>query len=210
MRPPIARIASIAVEGPVSSRLGMLQIGVVLLGLAARPWMALACAAFAVAAMEGAIAMAPAIPRLPSAMPVWIAIVEQILLTTALMMTYTHGYGRLHATLVRRTEKLAAAHADLVAASEHLELLVDKRTEELERAADDLDAFASTVAHDLRAPLRHVRHHLDLFLDGAASLGEARLAPIAAVLSSATELTTTMEAILTAHRSSRRPPSDDA
>jgi hypothetical protein len=203
-------IALVAVEGPVSSRLGVVQIGVVLLGLAARPWMAIAVAALAVAAVEGASSLGIALSRLPSAMPIWLALVQQIMLTTALMMTYTHGYRRLHQVLLRRTEKLEAAHVDLVAASEHLEHLVDRRSADLERAAVDLAAFTSAVAHDLRAPLRHMRHHLELFVEDAAALGEARLAPVAAVLASAAELTVKMEAILAAQQSSRRLPISDS
>jgi signal transduction histidine kinase len=202
-------IALIAVEGPVSSRLGVLQIGVVLLGLAARPWMAVAVAALAVAAVEVASTLGLALPRLSSATPIWLALVEQIMLTTALMMTYTRGYSRLHAVLLRRTAKLEAAHADLTVASEHLEHLVDERTAKLERAAVNLAAFTSTVAHDLRAPLRHVRYHLEVVLEDAAALGEARLAPVAAVLTSAAELTTRMEAILATQQSRRRPPTPD-
>jgi len=198
-------LALVAMEGPVSSRLGALQIGVVVLGLAARPWMAIAAAVFAIATVESASALHLAIPLGPSTTPVWLAIVQQILLTTALMMTFTHGYGRLHDILARRTSKLEAAHVDLLAATQRLEQLVDQRTEELECATDDLDAFTSTIAHDLRAPLRHVRHHLQVFLDDAAALGEARLAPIAEVLAATAELSTTMESILATARRSPRP-----
>lgn len=113
---------------------------------------------------------------------------------------------RLLAALTRSTAALEASHAEAVAASARLERLVSERAIELERASRDLEAFATTISHDLQAPLRHVRQYLALFLDDAARLGDERLAPIVAAQQSAVELTAKIEAILSAHRraSSRR------
>jgi signal transduction histidine kinase len=168
----------------------------VFLGLVVRPWMAIAQAALGMALVRGAVLFHLPIPMLPPTAPAWIGSAQQIAFSTALMMTFTDGYRRLHAVLVQRTGRLEAAHAELLAARERLERLVGERTEELERAAVELEAFASTVAHDLRAPLRHVRSFLDVFAEDAAELGEARLAPIAAVQRSAAQLVNTVETIL--------------
>ncbi len=42
-----------------------------------------------------------------------------------------------------------------------LEEKVSERTEELRGTVDELERFTYTVAHDLRAPLRNVHHHVD-------------------------------------------------
>jgi signal transduction histidine kinase len=196
----LASVSLIALHGPASLRLGVLHIGVVFLGLAARPWMAPAQVALSLAALLGALAAGAQLPLAPSNLPGWIAIARQVVLTTALMMVFTHGYRRLLATLARRTTELDAAHGELVAARARLERLVGQRTAALERASVDLEAFARLASHDLRAPLRHVTSYLSLFAEDAAALGEARLAPIAAARVYAEELMVRLDAILAASR----------
>ena len=199
-------LALLALQGQHSARLGALHIVVAFLGLAARPWMAAAQVVFQLAILAFATAAGLAIPLSPPTTPLWIDVVLQLLLITVLMMTFTHGYQRLLATMIQRTTKLEASHVELVAASARLEHLVGARAHELDRASRDLEAFATTISHDLQAPLRHVRQYLALFLEDAAALGDDRLAPIIAAQRSAVELTAKIEAILSAHRraSSRR------
>ena len=193
-------LALIALQGQHSARLGALHIVVVFLGLAARPWTAAAQVVFQIAILAIAGAGGLAIPLSPPTTPVWIDVVLQLLLITVLMMIFTQGYQRLLAALIQRTAKLEVAHAELVAASAQLERLVSARAIELERASRDLEAFATTISHDLQAPLRHVRQYLALFVDDAAALGEDRLAPIIAAQHSAVALTAKIEAILSAYR----------
>jgi len=193
-------LALIALQGQHSARLGGLHIVVVFLGLAARPWMAAAQVVFQIAILAIVGAAGVAIPLSPPAVPVWLDVVLQLLLTTLLMMVFTQGYHRLLAALIQRTARLEVAHAELVAASARLERLVSERALELERASRDLEGFATTISHDLQAPLRHVRQYLALFLEDAAALGDDRLAPIIAAQRSAVELTAKIEAILSAHR----------
>ena len=193
-------LALLALQGPHSVRIGALNIVVAFLGLVAQPWMAAAQVVFQIAILAIVTAAGLAIPLVPPATPLWVDVVVQLALITVLMMTFTHGYQRLLAALIQSTARLEASHAELVAASARLERLVSERAIELERASRDLEAFATTISHDLQAPLRHVRQYLALFIEDAAALGDDRLAPIVAARQSAVELTAKIEAILSAHR----------
>ena len=193
-------LALIVLQGHHSARLGALHIIVVFLGLAARPWMAAAQVACQIAILAVTSVAGLAIPLSSPTTPVWVDVVLQLLLITVLMMIFTQGYQRLLTALSERTATLEVAHAELVAASAELERLVGERAIELERASRDLEGFATTISHDLQAPLRHVRQYLALFIEDAAALGEVRLAPVIAAQRSAVELTAKIEAILSAQR----------
>jgi signal transduction histidine kinase len=192
--------ALIILQGLHSGRLGALHIVVVFLGLAARLWMVAAQVVLQIAILAIIGAAGLVVPLSPPATPVWVDVVVQLLLTTMLMTIFTHGYQRLLATLLQRAARLEVAHTELVAASARLERLVGERAIELERASRDLEAFATTISHDLQAPLRHVRQYLALFIDDAAALGEHRLASVVAAQQLAIELTAKIETILAAHR----------
>jgi signal transduction histidine kinase len=192
--------AVILLQGPHSGRLGALHMVVVFLGLAARLWMVAAQVAFQIAVLAIISVAGVAIPLSPPSTPVWIDVVLQLLLTTVLMTIFTHGYQRQLAALMQRTGRLEAAHGEILAASAQLERMVSERTVELERASRDLEAFASTISHDLQAPLRHVRQYLALFLDDTTALGDDRLAPVLATQRSAADLTAKIEAILAEYR----------
>jgi len=200
-------VVVILAQGPASTHLGVLHLGTIVLGVAARPWMAPAQAALSIVVLIVVVAAGVAIPLSPLGVPAWIAIARQIAVSTVLVLVYNRGHRRAHAALARRTTELDAAHVELLAARARLERLVTERAAELERASAELEAFASTVSHDLRAPLRHVSSFLTMVVDDAGALGDAGLAPITAAQAQAAELTATLEAILAeSRRAQRREP----
>lgn len=62
--------------------------------------------------------------------------------------------GALFLLATRTLRKLARAEAEIRALNRNLELRVQARTRELTQAVQELEGFAYTVAHNLRAPLR--------------------------------------------------------
>lgn len=198
-------VAVIAVRGPISARLTVLHTGVVLLGLATRPWMTALQVGFGVVVVWGAVVAGVPLPLASATTPVWVGLAQQLVFTTALMMAFTTGYQRVHAALAQRTAHLEAAHADLVAARASLERAVHDRTAELERANADLEAFAATVAHDLNAPLRRVRQFVGLAIDDAVALDDDRRSALRSVQAQAGELSALVEAILARHRAANPP-----
>jgi signal transduction histidine kinase len=169
-----------------------------------RPWLAVVNLAVAVTTLGLAVWLRVPIPLSPAIVPPWLDVAQQVLFATALMAAFTYSHRRLLAALGERTARLEAAHTELVAARARLGQLVSERTAELERATRDLEEFAATVAHDLQAPLRHVRAYLTMFVEDTTGLTAERLAPLTAVQEETVELAARVKAILasTASRAS--------
>lgn len=59
-------------------------------------------------------------------------------------------------------EELAATHATLTHAKEELERTVADRTHQLQEVVEQLEAFAYSIAHDMRAPLRTMHQYAQI------------------------------------------------
>lgn len=105
----------------------------------------------------------------------------------------------------RREERLATLEAELRESNATLERRVEERTRELQRSSQDLEAFAATASHDLRAPLRAMAGY-------ASALGEdhGELLPqegkdwLARIHASASHLGELIESLLRLARTGQR------
>jgi len=99
--------------------------------------------------------------------------------------------------LEERNEALEAARKSLAANNEDLEQRVSQRTAQLEAANQELEAFSYSVAHDLRAPLRHIDGYIGLLQQTAATtLNDKSLSHLAMISDSARRMAALIDCLL--------------
>lgn len=79
-------------------------------------------------------------------------------------------YGRRRERALRKQAE--HAEKEVRSVNENLERLVAERTAQLEQTIKDLHAFAYSIAHDLRAPLRHIHGYSEFLIQGAGQASQ--------------------------------------
>ena len=103
------------------------------------------------------------------------------------------------------TERREVA-ARLAQANAELERRVDERTAQLRSANEDLEAFTSSVSHDLRAPVRAIQGFSDLLVAEAGDKLDGRAAHLLLRLSSAAgRMGSLIDGLLALSRAARVP-----
>jgi signal transduction histidine kinase len=184
----LGSVAVLLLEGAHPVRLGILLPGIIFVGFALRPWLALVHAGLLVilvtlTAYEQQVAGWS--PLAPSQRPVWVDVSLQIVVTTSVVVAFTRGFRRLLQQRSERARALERVLRELGEVQKRLEHLVEVRSSELARAADDLETFVAVIAHDLKAPLRHLLGFIEWCMEGEdlpartrVLLGEAQVAAV--------------------------------
>ena len=95
---------------------------------------------------------------------------------------------------------------ELVRYRDHLEERIQERTEELEAANRELEAFSFTVSHDLRAPLRHIDGYVAILAsDHQDELGAEAKNAMRVISDSVRNMNRLIDDLLDLARTSRQP-----
>jgi len=127
----------------------------------------------------------------------------------------TYVLKQYNAVLVRKLEtrngevqdsllKLQIAHDQIVELNQLLETRVAQRTAALDTANKELEAFAFSVSHDLRAPLHRISGFAQLLTDSAASpMHEADRETLGNITGASAQMSHLIDALLAFARTSR-------
>jgi PAS domain S-box-containing protein len=129
---------------------------------------------------------------------------ENILASQAKLSEALEVSNRSRKTLLSVLEDQRRAQQEINTLNAELEHRVEQRTEQLEAANKELEAFSYSISHDLRAPLRHINGFISLFLENKkTAITEEELGYLNIVSNSAKEMGDLIDALLSFSRLNR-------
>ncbi|MEJ5224721.1 MAG: cache domain-containing protein, partial [Anaerolineales bacterium] len=129
--------------------------------------------------------------------------IRYVIVRWSVLPDHRQAYDRVLLSLADITPH-KTAEMELQKHREHLEELVRERTEKLERANQELESFAYTVSHDLRAPLRHIDGYSNILsVEYADQLDEQGRFFISNVRKAAQNMSRMIDGLLQLSRTSR-------
>jgi signal transduction histidine kinase len=108
------------------------------------------------------------------------------------------------AELLRQSELREAEREHIRRLNVELEARVQERTQELQAANEELEAFCYSVSHDLRAPLRAIMSTSRILLDESANLSDDDLEMLERQASAAKRMSVLIDDLLNLSRLGRR------